>query len=337
LIRSINPAAEALYGVPLREFSSGQIHILDFVHPEDMEAVKNFYDQLHQVEFDELTYRIISNHKQIKWVIDEGHVVYAKDGSLRRIDHVIRDITEEKKAQDALRESEAKYRDFFNSSNDMAFTLTPDGTFLDINDAGMKLLGFNSREEALSSNIEDFYVNLNERAGLIREIYTEGFVAGRQVRFKDKSGEVIEVAVTARAKIDEFGRLLYHEGIIHNITKAMEDQRNLVLRNAAGAMCHYLNTHLMQLLGSKDAVVEEVAGLATLLQGLREGRNPLEIADNLQESFQDIQYFCDGIADAYERISEVTKAFNQAFIYKEEEYLSSTILDIFKTFGFDIN
>ena len=42
-----------------------------------------------------------------------------------------------------------------------------------------------------------------------------------------------------------------------------------------------------------------------------------------------------GIRNAYERISEVTKAFNKAFQYTEESYVTSTILDIFKTYGYD--
>ena len=58
---------------------------------------------------------------------------------------MIRDITEEKKAIDALKQSEAKYKDFFESTSDMAFAITPEGVFIDINEAGLKLLGFESK------------------------------------------------------------------------------------------------------------------------------------------------------------------------------------------------
>ncbi len=91
------------------------------------------------------------------------------------------------------------------------------------------------------------------------------------------------VAVTAHAKVDDSGQLLYQEGIVHNMTKALEDERNKVLRNAAGSMRH----------------------------------------------------FSDGISKAYERISEVTKAFNKVFHYKEECYVNSTILDIFSACGYE--
>ena len=155
-ILAINPAAEALYGVPVREFTSGENHIFSFVHPDDVGKVKQYYKNLPEAEFSEAQYRIISSNKKVKWVLDEGHVVYSSRGTIRRIDHVIRDITEEKKAIDALKQSEAKYKDFFDSTSDMAFTLTPEGIFLDINDAGIKLLGFDDKAEALASNVKDF-------------------------------------------------------------------------------------------------------------------------------------------------------------------------------------
>lgn len=334
-ILTMNPAAEALYGVPLRDFLSGENHILSFVHPDDIGKVKHFYNNLPEVEFDQAQYRIISSNKKIKWVLDEGHVVYSSRGTIRRIDHIIRDITEEKKAIDALMQSEAKYRDFFDSTSDMAFTLTADGTFIDINAAGLKLLGFNSKEEALTSNVEDFYVDLSERVGLLQEIYGKGHVVGKQVRFKNKLGEVVEVAITARAKSDESGRLLYHEGIAHNITKALEDERNRVLRNAAGSLCHYLNTHLMHLLGSKDAVRDEMITLDAHIEELARGGDPLELASRMKAIMSDMHHFCDGIGSAYRRISEVTSAFNKAFLYKEESYVMGTILDIFRAYGYD--
>lgn len=334
-ILTINPAAEALYGVPLREFTSGENHILSFVHPADIGKVKQFYSNLLEMEFDEAEYRIISSNRRVKWVIDEGHVVYSSKGTIRRIDHVIRDITDEKKALDALRQSEAKYKDFFESTSDMAFAISPDGVFIDINEAGLKLLGFASKEEALASNVKDFYVDLSERERLIEEIYSRGYVAGRHVKFRNKAGELIEVAITSRAKEDESGQLQYHEGIVHNITEALEDQRNRVLRNAAGGLCHYLNTHLMNLGGSKDALGEELKALEVLVDRVAQGVELPHLVGEIKTLMVDMHYFHKEIAIAYQKISEVTKAFNRAFLYKEEAYSTSTILDIFRAYGYE--
>ena len=334
-ILAVNPAAEALYGIPGRDFTSGENHVLSFVHPDDLGKVKLFYDSLPEAEFDQLQYRIISNNNKVKWVLDEGHVVYSNRGTIRRIDHVIRDITEEKSAIDALRQSEAKYRDFFNSTSDMAFAITPEGIFIDINDAGLKLLGFHSKEEALASNVKDFYVDVSERTGLMEEIYGKGHVEGKHVKFKNKAGEPIEVAITARAKMDESGRLLYHEGIVHNISEALEDQRNRVLRNAAGGMCHYLNTHLMHLHGSQEAVLEEMESLGEVVEELAHVENCREKIVQVKRIMGAMHQYQRGVSNAYERIAEVTKAFNKAFLYREESYSTQTILDIFRSYGYE--
>ncbi len=334
-ILSINPAVEALYGSPLRDFTGGRKHIMDFVHPDDKAKVEEFYRGLLEAEFAETEYRIVSSNKKVKWVLDEGHIVYSSKGAIRRIDHVIRDITEEKKTIDALKQSEAKYRDFFESTNEMAYAVTPQGIFIDINEAGLKLLGFENKEEALASNLKNFYVDLGERTALLTELSEKGLVQGMQVKFKDKAGDVIEVAVTARAKTDESGDLLYYEGIAHNLTKALEDQRNRVLRNAAGGMCHYLNTHLMQLDGSKDVLAEEMKSLEALIESLAQGDDPRAIGDEMKRILESMHQYLDGIKGAYERISEVTRAFNKAFLYKEEQYATGTILDIFRAHGYE--
>jgi len=217
----------------------------------------------------------------------------------------------------------------------MAYAVTPEGIFIDINDAGLKLLGFESKEEALASNLKAFYVDRSERAGFLAELNEEGHVENKRVRFRNKAGEIIEVAVTARAKTDEAGYLLYYEGIASNITKALEDQRNRVLRNAAGAMCHYLNTHLMQLDGSQALLGDELKDAEELMGELANGAPAREIAGRMKGVVDNMRAFHEGVSSAYERISEVTRAFNKAFLYKEESYVSGTILDIFKAYGYE--
>ena len=327
-IIAINPAAEALYGIPRRAFNAGAMQLMHFVHPEDREEVRNFYNALVDDEFGEMQYRIISSNGRIKWVHDEAHLVYCTARSVRRIDHVIRDITEQKEALDALTRSEEKYRDFFQSTKDMAYSVTPDGTFIDINEAGIQMLGFASREEALAGNLKEFYENLSERADLLAQINEDGFVTDKHVRFRLRDGRSIEVAITARAKTDDNGYLLYYEGIAHNITQALEDQRNRVLRNAAGGMCHYLNTHLMHILNAKDGLLEEIEALD---ENAPDTLSP-EAASAWRTTSASLRAYCEDLGLAYQKITAVTKAFNSAFLtYKEEAYLDKAILDIFNS------
>jgi PAS domain S-box-containing protein len=215
----------------------------------------------------------------------------------------------------------------------MAYAVTPEGTFMDINEAGLKLLGFESKEEALRTNIRETYVDPSERHELLAEMREKGYVADKRVRLKNKAGDAFEIAITARAKLNDAGEILYYEGLAHNITKALEDQRNRVLRNAAGGMCHYLNTHLAALLVSRECMKEDLKSLEELAQRLAEGGSAGEIPQQLRETSVSLRESYDGVGDAYEKIARVTKAFNSAFLtYKEEAYLDKTILDIFQAY-----
>lgn len=329
-ILAINPAAEALYGIPRRDFGPTAEQLMQFVHPEDREKVQDYYHNLIEEEFDELQYRIVSKNGRVKWVHDEGRLVYCTARSIRRIDHVIRDITEQKEALDALTRSEKKYRNFFHHTKDMAYSVTPEGHFIDINKAGIQLLGFSNREEALSANLKDYYENLTDRADFLGQLNEKGFVTNKHVRFRRKDGRTIEVAITARAKTDESGYLISYEGIAHNITQALEDQRNRVLRNAAGGMCHYLNTHLMHIINANEGIAEEMDALEELMN--KDALAPKQHGTWLTIS-QSLHDYISDLTQASHKITTVTKAFNSAFLtYKEEAYLDKTILDIFSLY-----
>lgn len=320
-IISINPAAELLYGVPLRTLNNGTDEdILSFVYSEDAERVRSFYKELKNEEYGKIEYRIVRADERVRWVRDEGYLVQCTAQSGQRIDHVIRDITEQRKAAMELYRSEQRYRDFFHSTKDMAFCITPEGAFLDINDAGVELLGFTDKQQALSSQVYPFFENPNMGDELLSELDTRGFVANKHVRLRTIGNHSLEVDITARAKKDDRGNLLYYEGIAANITQSMENQRNRVLRHAAGGMCHYLNTHLMHMQNAQEGMLEE---LQELEQAFSQANT--EALESLMSYMQDI-------GSATEKISRVTKAFNSTFLtYKEESYLDQAIADIFHT------
>jgi len=136
-------------------------------------------------------------------VLDEGRVVYAEKGRVSRLDHVIRDITEEKRALDALKQSEEKYRSFFSkSTNDMAYAMgTPEEDFIDINDAGLKLLGFESKGEALRTKHQAKpYVDPSEREELLAELRDRGYVTDKRVKLKTRLERFNEIAINCSGK-----------------------------------------------------------------------------------------------------------------------------------------
>ena len=330
-ILSINPAVELLFGIPLRQLSNADENSLfDRVHPDDQGKVRDFYRSLRELEFNELEYRIVRHDGKIRWVLDEGYIVYCKSRTLQRIDHLIRDITDQKMAIQNLHKSERKYKDFFHKTKDMAFCVSPEGVFLDINDAGIELLGLSNRKTALQSNVYSFVERPSTITEILSELNAKGHLSNKYVTLKTTLGKDIEVDITARAKKNEYGDIVYYEGIASNITQALENQRNRVLRNTAAGMCHYLNSHLMHISSAHSGMEEEISEIEEKFISCSHPEEKDEIWINGRDT---LNGYLQDINSGYKKISEITRAFNSAFLkYREESYLDKTILDIFSIY-----
>jgi len=139
----------------------------------------------------------------------------------------IRDITERKKFEKALRESEEKFRNLFERVQHGLFISSKEGKFLDCNQALLNKLGYPTREEFLNIDIaKDLYVNPEDRKTFQSLVEQHGFVKDFEVEFKRKNGEKITVLLTAHGKRDEKGKIIGYEGLNIDISdrKRMEKE-----------------------------------------------------------------------------------------------------------------
>jgi len=170
----------------------------------------------------------------------------SEDGHMKMYAYV-RDITERKKFEKELKESEEKYRNLFERVQHGLFISTKEGRFLDCNLALLEMLGYSNKEEFLSIEIsEDLYLKPEDRKHFQGLVEKDGFVKDLEVEFKRKEGEKITVLLTAHAKKDEMGEVIGYEGLNIDISdrKRMEGE----LREA--------NEFLMNLIGSSvDCII----------------------------------------------------------------------------------
>lgn len=98
-----------------------------------------------------------------------GYPIFDNDGNVVQMIEYSLDITEQKKVEETLRESEEKYRELLNGMNDTAWVIDFDGNFIDVNDAAVKVSGY-SREELLSMGPPDIdnSLTVEEIRGLIK-------------------------------------------------------------------------------------------------------------------------------------------------------------------------
>jgi PAS domain S-box-containing protein len=151
----------------------------------------------------------------------------SEDGRIKTYAY-IRDITERKKFEKELKESEEKFRNLFERVRHGLFISTKEGHFLDCNQAMWGLLGYQDKEEFLKIDIlKDLYVNPEDRKTFMEQVENLGFIKDFEVEFKKKKGERITVLLTATVKRDETGTIIGYEGLNIDITDRKKMEREL--------------------------------------------------------------------------------------------------------------
>jgi PAS domain S-box-containing protein len=189
----------------------------------------------------------------------------------------VRDLTEQRRTEQALRVSEAKYRAIFDHAVEGFFQTSPEGAFLSLNPALARIYGYESPEEVIAHIKEvahQLYMDPNRRQEFIRLIEAHGTVKGFEFQIRRKDGSCAWVSESSRAVRDAAGALLYYEGTVEDITerKQAEDAlrgseerfRTLIENNAevislldAHARVHYVSPAITAVLGY---TVEEHVG-----------------------------------------------------------------------------
>ncbi|GAN35265.1 MAG: PAS domain S-box protein [Candidatus Brocadia sp. AMX2] len=150
-----------------------------------------------------------------------SNLVSDDKGKPARIDGIFRDITERKRLEAELQESERHYRELLNSLREGIYQCEPteDGVFTWINQAGAEILGYNSPEEVIGTRVKDVYVNPNDRKELIVKLEKEGVWREFTSYCKRKNGERFISERTSTFEWDESGNPIRITGVFRDITE----------------------------------------------------------------------------------------------------------------------
>ncbi len=139
----------------------------------------------------------------------------------------IRDITERKRYEKDIKDSEEKLRNLFERVRHGLFISSKEGKFLDCNQALLDMLEYPTKEEFLKIDIaHDLYVSPGDRKTLQERVKRDGFVKDMEVEFKKKSGEKITILLTGYPIKNEKGEVVGYQGINLDISerKRIEDE-----------------------------------------------------------------------------------------------------------------
>jgi two-component system NtrC family sensor kinase len=140
----------------------------------------------------------------------------------------IRDITERKKFERDLKDSEEKLRNLFERVRHGLFISSKEGKFLDCNQALLDMLGYAAKGEFLDIDIaQDLYVNPEDRRLFQERIERDGYVKDMEVEFKKKNGERITVLLTGHPIQNEKGEVVGYQGINLDISERKRIENEL--------------------------------------------------------------------------------------------------------------
>ena len=145
---------------------------------------------------------------------------------------IFKDITELKRLQEEVISREKKYRRIFEGSHDMIYTTNLVGTILDINQAGVEMLGYRSKEELLRmDSARRLYWKARDRDKFLKLINRDGYVKDFEVDFKRHDKSRIHVLISSRRYENPDNGDVEYEGIIKNITQRKRTEQILKQRN----------------------------------------------------------------------------------------------------------
>lgn len=145
--------------------------------------------------------------------------VTCKDGTTRVVDfrktviderviHTLHDITEHKRSEEALRESEERYRSLFEQSKDAIGISREGGEFVDVNESFARLLGY-SKEEILEINVRQIWAHPADRRTWQKEMLKKGSVEEYEWQARKKDGSAIDCVLSSTHRRAKDGSLLY--------------------------------------------------------------------------------------------------------------------------------
>ena len=145
---------------------------------------------------------------------------------------IFKGISELTNLQEEIVRQEERYNRIFEGGHDMIYISRPDGKLLNVNTAGVEMLGFSDKEEMLAlDSVSKFYANPEDRGKLIALINRDGHVKDLEFNWTRQDGKPIHVLVSSRSYEDPKTGEIQYEGIVKDITRRKEIEELVQKRN----------------------------------------------------------------------------------------------------------
>ncbi len=281
-----NKKAETISGYSKAELC--KLKIWDMYPVQDKNKLKELWRQVKE-EGSGILYDV--NHKKMGGSITPTSISASviEYGNKKFIQYICSDISERKKLEDELRESEKHKRKLLNSLKVGIYQCEPgiEGTFTWINKAGAEMFGYKSPEEVIGTRVKNIYVNPDDRRRLVEKLEKVGIWKSFESFCIKKDGEYFYTERTSNVIKNEKGEPVRIEGIFRDITELKKLEQQLVrserfaaIGELAAEVAHEINNPLGGLQNFTKMIEREpdnIQQTKEFTELIQEGLNRIEV------------------------------------------------------------
>ena len=256
-----------ILGYTLSEIEFSVKQWTDLHHPDDREAAwKSIQDHLEgRTEMHRLEYRMLAKDGQYKWILDCAKVVKRDtEGRPLRMSGTHTDINDRKQAEEALKESEKKYRQIYDNLIDAYYEASIDGIILEISPSIENFSKY-KRKELIGKSLYQIYTNPDERDRLVKMIIRDGRVNEYEIQLTDKDGTQLLCSINTMLVKNKKGEPLKLVGVLRDIS---ERERNLKALRESEARYRLLAENMTDNLWTFDLTTMRHTYLSPAIYGI---------------------------------------------------------------------